>query len=247
MPVCHYSIPQHWIQKYNLPANPCSASGLNRITIGKDQGGLFPVLRDHYNGVVVSRSKITSRCILSGRAASTSDKTMMANKTAVDHDPVPGLFTLSSPAVKPTSDSSNSQKKEYTIYVSPTLETATKIDVTSPVLEGQTPHSTNEEPLAGNNVGKAASTEARGQQTSFKMGSETKDLLLKELSTDSINIHPIKRCAKCSNCRDCKKNHLPDPARQKEQADIVRRSLTFRNGRYTAAYPYNGLFVATRD
>ena len=58
MPVCHYSIPQHWIKKYNLPANPCSASGLNRITIGKDQGGLFPVLLDHFNGVVVSRSNI---------------------------------------------------------------------------------------------------------------------------------------------------------------------------------------------
>ena len=89
---------------------------------------------DHYNGVVVSRSNITGRCILSGRAASTTDKTMMANKTVVDHDPVPGLFTLSNPVVKPTSDSSKSNKKEDTISsASPTLETGTKSDVSSPV------------------------------------------------------------------------------------------------------------------
>ena len=46
---------------------------------------------------------------------------------------------------------------------------------------------------------------------------ESKDVLLRELTTDSINVHPIKRCSKCSNCKDCKKSHLPDPTRQLEK------------------------------
>ena len=123
------------------------------------------------------------------------------------------------------------RRKKDTIYVSPTLETATKIDVTSPVLEGQTPHSTNEE-LAS--VSQSGNTVGVKQQTGFKMGSESKDLLLKELTTDSINIHPIKRCAKCYNCRYCKKNHLPDPTRQKEQAATQLHTLImvyWRNSR----------------
>ena len=44
-----------------------------------------------------------------------------------------------------------------------------------------------------------------------------------------------------SNCKDCKKTHLPDPTRQQEQAKIIKDSLKFENNMYTAEYPYNEL------
>ena len=56
---------------------------------------------------------------------------------------------------------------------------------------------------------------------------ESKDALLRELTTDSVNVHPVKRCTKCTNCTDCKKKHLPDPNRQHDQAKIIRDSLKF--------------------
>ena len=34
---CQYEIPDFWVKRYNLPNDPYSASGLNLITIGKDQ------------------------------------------------------------------------------------------------------------------------------------------------------------------------------------------------------------------
>ena len=40
MPFCQYDIPDFWVKRYDLPKNPYSASGLNLITIGKDQCSL---------------------------------------------------------------------------------------------------------------------------------------------------------------------------------------------------------------
>jgi hypothetical protein len=197
LPVCKYDIPQSWIQKYNLPRYPKSEAGLNLITIGKDQCALFPVLLDACNGVAISKSNITGRCILSGRAKSNSN-TMMANKTVVREETSKSSSLTWSETVKNKADPSK-------------LETCTKLSSPEDI------------------------------SRTVNRWPEQKDMLLKELNTDSINVHPIKRCSKCSNCRDCKKNHLPDQTRQREQAEIVKNSLTFDNGKYKASYPYNGL------
>ena len=108
LPVCKYDIPQCWIQKYNLPRYPKSEAGLNLITIGKDQCALFPVLLDACNGVAISKSNITGRCILSGRAKSNSN-TMMANKTVVREETSKSSSLTWSETVKNKADPSKSE------------------------------------------------------------------------------------------------------------------------------------------
>ena len=92
------------------------------ITIGKDQCALFPVLVDTCNGVAVSRSNITGKSILSGRAKSTSDTAMMANRTVVgSRESIPqGLSAFSNSAVKISDDNSQDKKSEHNKSTSPT-------------------------------------------------------------------------------------------------------------------------------
>ena len=44
--------------------------------------------------------------------------------------------------------------------------------------------------------------------------SDVSKKILTEITTDSINVPPVKRCVKCVGCKNCKKAHLPDQARQ---------------------------------
>ena len=71
---------------------------------------------------------------------------------------------------------------------------------------------------------------------SFNAGYEaTSDKnLLKEITSDSIIVPPVKRCIKCVGCKSCKKIHLPDQARPLDQQEIVKKTLSFNGARYTA-------------
>ena len=63
--------------------HPESRCGINKITIGKDNADLFPVVKYFDNGVCISRSNITGNFILSGKAIFTSEEKMMNNWTMV--------------------------------------------------------------------------------------------------------------------------------------------------------------------
>ena len=77
--------------------------------------------------------------------------------------------------------------------------------------------------------------------------SDASKKILNEITTDSINVPPVKRCVKCVGCKNCKKAHLPDQARQLAQADIVRKSLSFNENGYKASYPYNKLLFQLEE
>ena len=62
---------------------------------------------------------------------------------------------------------------------------------------------------------------------------------LKQITSDSIIVPPVKRCIKCVGCKSCKKIHLPDQTRQLAHSTIVKESLTFDGTNYTASYAYN--------
>ena len=64
IPEYEYNVPFGWRKKYNLPQTPKSKSGVNKITIGKDNADLFPVVKYFHNGVCISRSNITGNFIL---------------------------------------------------------------------------------------------------------------------------------------------------------------------------------------
>ena len=249
MPLCQYKIPNFWIQKYKLPIDPKSASGLNMITIGKDQCSLFPVLIATCDGVAVSRSNVTGQYLLSGRAQKSSESGLMDNRTVIsEDDPLQQNMKFKTPnissarnkekiKVKNNSDSSSLTRSE-TAKSSAPLFGSENCTINLPQ-----DFSTPQNPLE--DTSKPQPTEAQENvQKQIQIASiwpESKDVLLRELTTDSINVHPIKRCSKCSNCKDCKKSHLPDPTRQLEQAKIVKESLTFKDNTYTAEYPYNEL------
>jgi hypothetical protein len=59
IPEYQYDIPAAWKRKYKLPENPKSKYGMNMITLGKDNCGLFPVIIEVNQGVCVSQSNIT--------------------------------------------------------------------------------------------------------------------------------------------------------------------------------------------
>ena len=55
----------------------------------------------------------------------------------------------------------------------------------------------------------------------------TDDKILSGINTDSIDIPPRKRCFRCTSCKECKKNHLPDLERQMVQVEVIKQSLSF--------------------
>ena len=74
------------MKKYNLSDPPTSISGLNMITFGKDNCELFPTMIQVLNGVCLSKSNISGRYILSGRATSSDDSLINANKAFMNHN-----------------------------------------------------------------------------------------------------------------------------------------------------------------
>ena len=54
IPAYQYDVPLEWNKKYNLSDLPTSISGLNMITIGKDNCQLFPTVIEVLNGVCLS-------------------------------------------------------------------------------------------------------------------------------------------------------------------------------------------------
>ena len=69
------------------------------------------------------------------------------------------------------------------------------------------------------------------------------DPYLNMLSTDCVLVPPIKRCASCKGCTECKKTHLPDPVRQEEQIALLKQNLWYclKEKKYKASYVYNEL------
>ena len=67
------------------------------------------------------------------------------------------------------------------------------------------------------------------------------DPYLKMLSTDCVLVPPVKRCASCRGCTECKKTYLPDPARQEEQMALLKQNLQYctQEKKFKAAYVYN--------
>ena len=65
-------------------------------------------------------------------------------------------------------------------------------------------------------------------------GSTYEEKLMHNISTDSINIPAIKRCARCTGCLECRKQHIPDQIRQNEQVEVIKKSLQFTGERYLA-------------
>ena len=56
------------------------------VTIGQDNCALFPTMLQVVNGVCLSKSNISGRYILSGRATSSDDSLINANKAIMNHN-----------------------------------------------------------------------------------------------------------------------------------------------------------------
>ena len=73
--------------------------------------------------------------------------------------------------------------------------------------------------------------QGKSQPGKFDICSKQEQSLLKNLSTDSISVAPIKRCKKCLSCVQCKRHYLPDMERQLQQVQIIKDRLSFKDGR----------------
>ena len=67
--------------------------------------------------------------------------------------------------------------------------------------------------------------------------------ILGAISTDIIDVPPIKRCVRCTGCTSCKKVYKPDAVRQEAQTEIIKNCIQLDevNGYYVASYPHNQL------
>ena len=63
------------------------------------------------------------------------------------------------------------------------------------------------------------------------------------ISTDIIDIPPIKRCVRCQGCSSCRKVYKPDAVRQEAQSEVIKECIKLdeKNGYYVASYPHNQL------
>ena len=68
LPRYNYKIPEEWAQKYKLKQSSFSAGGPNQVMIGKGACHLFPTVLECESGLQLSRSNISGRLIVSGRA-----------------------------------------------------------------------------------------------------------------------------------------------------------------------------------
>ena len=68
LPRMQYTIPEEWAQKYKLKQSSLSAGGPNQIMIGKGACHLFPTVLECASGLQLSRSNISGKLIVSGRA-----------------------------------------------------------------------------------------------------------------------------------------------------------------------------------
>ena len=71
VPQYTYSVPAQW-RKFGLTPCHMSPAGINRIIIGLDNVNLLPDVLSSANGMQLSRSKLTRKLIVSGRAAAVS-------------------------------------------------------------------------------------------------------------------------------------------------------------------------------
>ena len=129
--------------------------------------------------------------------------------------------------VSPTSQTGVIAQTSQTGVVAPTSQNDAVTDFGNPVIVQST-----------ENIS-CSKQEARR----FDICSKQEQSLLKNLSTDGLQINPIKRCRKCLSCVQCKRHYLPDVERQLQQVQIIKDRLSFKDGRYTVSYPYNALIA----
>ena len=69
------------------------------------------------------------------------------------------------------------------------------------------------------------------------------DSIIKLFSSDSMNDSPLKKCAKCLGCPECKKTKLPTSEQASVHSDMIHKSISYseHDRRYTCEYPHNTL------
>ena len=68
--IYHFNVPDDWVERYGIKKFATSAAGLNMCIIGKDNVHLFPKEIEVKPGIQLSRSRLTGKYIISGRATS---------------------------------------------------------------------------------------------------------------------------------------------------------------------------------
>ena len=183
IPFYEYELPAVWKTKYNLCETPGSACGANMITVGKDNCAFFPTVLQIVNGVCLSKSNITGKFIMSGRASTSSEETVMDNRIIICNNTnlemtVDAQTTLpisSSGHLDRLSISSSGQLKPPAIRSSGVLGPLT-ISSCAPVT------------ISSSDVQKLLPWASGKNDTSKK--------ILNEITTDSINVPPVKKVRK---------------------------------------------------
>ena len=186
LPVCGTHVPAAWRRKYKIGSQYKSFGGANSITLGKDNAHLFPRFVDGRENMVLQKSTITGRYLISGKMESV----LGANTGKME------FFNNKSIIKQADSEKFSSAKKD--VFMN------------------------NKSVINQNNFA-------------------SQDQLLKHLSTDVVNVAPVKRCATCTGCKECKKSYLPDQERQREQIELIKAKLIYNSnaGHYETKYVYN--------
>ena len=238
-----FDVPQELTQKYNLESYR-SHCGTSYTICGMDRPEYHPKILEISDGVIIAESRITGNIILAGR----------------------GRFLRKSDHAKVTANRSVSfyHKEEEADLDETVISQKDKSEVTCDLQLEANGHVRDqveaEEPGGNTNIDQVcddscmlhkiyASSGFSASHLNFSQNSETQ--YMKNNSSDSVQVSPIRHCPSCKNCPQCSRLSLQKPMNEEIVAleEIIRESVKWdgKERRFVVSYPHNELLRELPD
>ena len=270
-----FEISTNLSRKYDLPGNVESVSGSSSFLIGLDKPELYPDILEVSDGIMIAKSRITNNILVAGRGetlnkdrncpdtfkfdcnksvshVSTNDKMMnnsfiqkattcsIKNEDLMESNPDPSGPSSNSVDVNPAPDVAHVPPGPVQKFELDTTESETgSRQVVGPKTEPEPGSEPDNSKSSQNTMTCNCNCIHANVSQSFE------SQVMKQFSSDSLNISAIKHCFLCRNCPNCSNMSLDKP-RDLEQMDLIKKiedGVTWNEEqrRYSMAYPHNQL------
>ena len=247
----NYDIPVNLQKRYKLSSCK-SNSGVSHLICGMDRFDLHPrILHVTSNGVVIAKSKITGNIILAGRGEfQDQDKNNHYSEVGLNKS-----VSLAAPEVSLIGSSgpmSNQEEKTRDAIASKKLAADC-----CEIIEEEAGNSSQTETVKSGPDSEAGQTcdddcefhkMCSGSKHSFNhlnFSHSSEAQFMKNSSSDSVQVSPIRQCVSCKNCPQCSKLSLQKPMNEEIIAleKLIKESVRWdeKENRFIITYPHNEL------
>ena len=244
-----YDVPGDWKTRYGLKQEEKTGKRTSEILFGQDLAESFPAVLEVKNGMVLSRSRLTGKLILSGKTNQMGKtNNLQINKTLCMRENRKVEFSKENNGQENTKENpknisgeeqENSGGMPTGEFKKKTLaeESARKTADNSKDNWGSKELKKNSQPEEE----VEENLEDLDLQINETILERELDPILKQLTTDSININPFTRCGQCKNCPKCKsfKPHTPGDQEQEKLNQLLKEHVKFQEDRkrYVVDFP----------